>query len=52
MRGCAFCARLEKIYVARMPLKQKNAAMDALFDLAERAARVRHQYGRRKGYHR
>jgi hypothetical protein len=45
---CAFCIRLDAIYRQDLPVDQQNAAIDALFDLADRARRARRVSGRRR----
>jgi hypothetical protein len=47
-RRCGFCRRLEAIFMTGLPDAQQGAAIDALFDLADRAAHARQVYGRRR----
>lgn len=46
--GCSFCAKVEAIHQANLPVEQRNAAIDDLFDLAERAAHARRTKHRRR----
>jgi hypothetical protein len=45
---CGFCRRLELIYEADLTRPEQDAAIDALFDLAERAAHARRVYRQRR----
>lgn len=47
---CEFCARAERLMVRRdiMTLDEYDAAVNALFDLADRTARLHRAYGRRR----
>lgn len=47
---CAFCQRLDVIDGdTSMSADERDAAVDALFDQADRAARARHVTGRKRG---
>lgn len=53
MYRCEFCHRLEMIdWSEHVTIDQKRTEIHALFDLADRVARLRRAYGRRHGRYR
>lgn len=47
---CGFCHHLANIYAAGLDADAEWAAIEALFDRADRASRARRLYGQRKGH--
>lgn len=46
---CGFCRKSEAIDRQDLTVEERNAAIDALFDLADRVHRQRRAYRHRKG---